>query len=75
MSQSSTYFLRHAELRVAEEQQLPTHSERLNHAYYNRQLINEQHWLAVQDQEREKAYKAAIANSKGEKEYLLHNGI
>lgn len=64
MSVSSAYFLRHAEARAAEEQQLSTRSERLNHAYYNRQLINEQWELAAQDQEREEAYQASLAVEK-----------
>lgn len=75
MSLSSQYFLRLAELRSAEEEPGPPSRTGGMAGDYRRSEINAAWQQAAEDQERESAYQASLANSRGEQEYPLMDGL
>lgn len=75
MSLSSKYFLRQSELRAAEEELQLQRTGRINTSWQRRAEINSAWQQAAEDLERERQYQASIANTKGEKEYSLPDGL
>lgn len=76
MSLTSKYFLRQSEIRAAEEERgAPSRGGGLAGDFRRRAEINAAWQKAWEDQDREQQYQAHIANSKGEQEYPLMNGL